>query len=159
MLWADWARFMWRYPMFKSRLVAYTKLPTDWKISSAGMREYSRHSSWWLRFWKLIMNLFVHSFWELQTLGSTNPDIQPPLGQAASSCQCHIDVATLFQAPLCASKVWGKVCSKLDLWGVWALIWLALQCICLKFLEKLCCFWWVLQETPCVECQWGLWSC
>jgi hypothetical protein len=30
---------MCRYPMFKSRLVAYTKPPTNWKISYAGVEE------------------------------------------------------------------------------------------------------------------------
>ncbi len=68
MLRADWARFMWTYPMFKLRLVAHTKLSNNWKISSACVRGYSCHSSWWLRFWKLITNL-IRSFF----LGTPNP--------------------------------------------------------------------------------------
>ncbi len=68
MLQADWAKFMWRYSMFKSRLVAYPKLPNDWKISSAGVRVYSFHSSWRLRFWKLITDLIFPFF-----LGTPKP--------------------------------------------------------------------------------------
>ncbi len=110
MLQADWARLMWRYPIFKSRLVADTKLPTNWKISSAGVRGYSHCSSWWLRFWILITNLISPLF-----LGTPNPG-KHQSQRLTSSGLSHL-IAPMLHWP-CNSLLSAAVFQRCGVWFV-----------------------------------------